>query len=91
MQSSLQKCNELYIAAYCWTVIDIITQKLQTRVFVRQDKPSFRTLQTKEIEKKEVAVFIIEVEYNMKLTASILQLTTALRREMYICKEGEKK
>jgi hypothetical protein len=91
MQSSLQKYNKLYIVSYCWTVIDIITKKLKTRVFVGQDRPSFRILQTKQIEKKEVAVFVIEAEYNMKLTASILQLTTALRREMYTCKEGEKK
>lgn len=69
-------------------IIWIITKKLQTRVFVEgEDKPSFRVLQTKQIEKKEVAVFIIEAENDIKLTAIIFQLTTV----QYICKEGEKK
>ena len=73
-------------------IICIITKKLQTRVFVEgQDKPSFRILQTKQLEKKEVAVFIIEAEYDIMLTAITLQLTSALRRKVYICKEGEKK
>lgn len=59
---------------------------LQTGAFVEgEDKPSFRILQTKQLEKKEVSVFIIEAEIDMKLNAIILQLTIGLGRKLYIC------
>ena len=84
MQSTVAIKTVLQISRYNLKVK--LLCKLQTRAFTEgEDKPSFRILQTKQLERKEVSVFITEAENDVKLNAIILQLTTGLGRNLYIC------